>query len=136
MASKKLVKAFIAGLAFPATILPFAYTSLFFSKHGQLITNTLQFIPMYLPIAWGVANAIYLSCRNNGSKKSVNTGLWITGIFLGLLVAIYGVFVAHLPKELFGVQDSARFAPLVMIPIIYGIFFRYIVKWINKILEL
>ena len=135
MASKKQVKGFIAGLAFPATVLPFAFTGLYFSQHGQLVTNTLQFVPMYLPIAWGVANTIYLACRNN-SKKTTNAGLWLTGIILGLLVAMYGVFVAHLPKDLFGSQGNSQFAPLIFIPIIYGVFFRYIVKWINKLLEL
>jgi hypothetical protein len=132
MTSKKFVKAFIAGMALPAVLLPIAYTMLYLNIHSVVTQHTLQFIPMYLPLAWGVANAIFFAMQGEGSTKNANSGLIVTGACLGFLVAVFGVFVAHIPTMVFGNLRDMQYAPLVVVPVVYAILFRYVVKWINK----
>lgn len=133
MTFKKLVKAFIAGMAFPAFVLPIAYTILYFNLHTTITRHALQFAPMFLPLVWGLANALFIKVQEEGSSKKANGGLIITGACLGFLVAVFGIFVAHIPTEIFGSPSNMQYAPLVIVPIIYAIIFRYIVKWLNKL---
>jgi hypothetical protein len=133
MTAKKFVKAFIAGMALPAVFLPIAYSVLFVNEHHALMIHPIQFIPMYLPLAWGLANAMYVQLHG-APGKHVNRGLWITGICLGFVVAVYGVFVMHLPTIIFGVVHGYDYAPLIILPVVYGLLFRYVVKWLNKTL--
>lgn len=134
MARRKLIKAFIAGMALPAVFLPIAYTILFFAEHYSVQQQPLQFIPMYLPVIWGIANAVFIKLHDNKSKNNVNLGLWVTGTVLGFLVAIFGVYVINLPTMIFGELHGFEFAPLVIVPIVYGLLFRHVVKWLNKLL--
>jgi hypothetical protein len=134
MARKKLIKAFVAGMAFPAIFLPLAYTLLFYMEHHSLQQHPLQFIPLYLPIVWGIANAVFIELHDDSNKSNVNSGLWVTGVILGFLVAVFGVFVINIPIMIFGDMHGFEFAPLVILPIIYGLLFRYVVKWLNKLL--
>lgn len=134
MTLKKFVKAFIAGMALPAIFLPLAYTILYFYVHGPFAAHALQFIPMFLPLAWGLANAIYIKLQEESSPKGVNSGLIVTGACLGFLVAVFGVFIIHVPSMVFGHASSLQYLPLVLVPIIYAILWRYVVKWINKLL--
>jgi len=137
MARKKLIKAFVAGMAFPALFLPLAYTILFFVEPYSLHQHPLQFIPMYLPLVWGIANTVYIKLHDdNQNKGNVNSGLWVTGAILGFLVAVLGVFVIHIPTMIFGEMHGFEFAPLVVLPLVYGLLFRYIVKWLNKLLAI
>lgn len=132
MTSKKFVKAFIAGLALPAIILPVLYTLLYFNVRNALTHHALQFLPMFLPLAWGLANALFIRAHEKGSAKTVNRGLIVTGAILGFLVALFGVYVAHVPEVILGKLNHVEYAPLVVLPILYAILFRYVVKWINK----
>lgn len=135
MARKKLIKAFIAGMAFPAVFLPLAYTLLFFIENHSIQQHPIQFIPMYLPLLWGIANAIFIQLHDdNNNKSNRNSGLWVTGAILGFVVAVFGVFIVHIPTMIFGDMHGFEFAPLIVLPIVYGLLFRYVVKWLNKTL--
>ena len=133
MTSKKFLKAFLAGVAFPATFMPIAYTLLyFFGPYGVLKSHSLQFIPMYLPIAWGIANVIYSQLSDGLSIQKNNAALWLTGIILGFLIAVLGVFIFQIPALVLGLRHGFEYLPLVLMPFIYGLIFRFIVKRINK----
>lgn len=134
MTVKKFVRAFIAGMALPAVVLPIAYTILYFNVRSPITTHTLQFIPMFLPLAWGLANAIYAKMLEESSPKKANGGLVVTGACLGFLVAVFGVFVIHAPTAVFGEKVfNYQYLPLIVLPIVYAILWRYIVKWLNKL---
>lgn len=138
MTLKKFVKAFIAGLAFPAVFLPLAYTLLFFVEHTALRTHSLQFIPMYIPIVFGITNALYIHIGDGLPNKSVNAALWAVGGCLGFVVAVLGVFFIHVPSLVFGsmLDNDLVYMPLIVLPIVYGFIFRYIIKWLNKLLAI
>lgn len=134
MKSKKFVKAFIAGMALPAVVLPIIYTLLYFNVRGLITARTLQFVPMFLPLAWGLANALCVKVQEDLKPRSINNSLLITGACLGFLVAVFGIFIAHIPTRVFGPNiDSLQFLPLILVPIIYALLFRYVVKWLNKL---
>ena len=133
--TKKYVKAFIAGMAFPALFLPLAFTALFCLNH-HVQHHALFFAPMYLPLVFGIANMLYIKMIEGMPAKNANSALWTVGIFLGFIVALLGVFVIHVPTIVFGSTNSdVIYAPLIVLPLIYGIVFRYIVKWLNKLLS-
>lgn len=132
MNSKKLIKAFIAGLTLPAVALPLIYTMMYFNIRNVVTQHALQFIPMFLPLAWGVANALFFYLHRDSGSKSMNGGLLVTGACLGFLVAVFGIFIARVPEMMFG-KGNLQFAPLVIVPFVYAILFRYVVKWLNKL---
>ncbi len=135
MSLKKFVKAFVAGMVFPGIFLPLAYTLLYVMDTRPIPTRTLEFVPMYLPIIWGFANAIFMHLHEGSSVKRLNAGLWVTGACLGFLVAVCGVFILNLPTIVFGELNGLEFVPLIILPVIYGAVFRYIVKWFNKMIS-
>lgn len=133
MTSKKSIKAFVAGMAFPAIFLPLLYTFLFFTNQ-RVAHIEIQFMPMYIPLVFGLANVLYVH-MTEGSQKNANVSLWFTGGCLGFIVAVIGVFVMHFPTMIFGVTHELQYLPLVVVPVVYGLIFRYIVKYFNKTLS-
>lgn len=136
MTVEKFSKALIAGLAFPACLLPFVYTFLYFVTGKPVQELPLQFIPLYLPIIFGFTNVIYIWIGERFPITSINLRLWVTGASLGLIIAIIGVFVIHISTLVFGFTHGFQYLPIILIPIIYGAIFRYIIKWLNYLLEI
>jgi len=136
MTLKKFLKAFIAGMAFPSVFLPLAYTLLFFVEQSTLRAHTLQFIPMYIPLVFGITNVLYMHLSEGLPAKHANTALWAMGACLGFVVAVLGVFFIHVPTLVFGslLDNDLAYLPLIILPIIYGAIFRFIIKWLNKLL--
>lgn len=133
MNTKKLVKAFIAGLTLPAVVLPIMYTLLEFNVRNVFPQHTYHFIPMFLPLAWGLANAIFIYLHKEGSSKGVNGGLIVTGACLGFLVAAF-VVMTRVPEMVFGRGSNLQYLPLIVAPVVYAILFRFVVKWLNKLI--
>jgi len=136
MTLKKFIKAFIAGMAFPAVFLPLAYTCLFFIEHTALRMHSLQFIPMYIPIVFGITNVLFMHISEGLPTKHANKALWAMGGGLGFVVAVLGVFFIQVPTLVFGtlMSNDLAYLPLIILPIVYGAIFRYIIKWLNKLL--
>lgn len=134
MTGKKFVKAFIAGMALPAAVLPIAYTLLYLNFRSPLTAHALQFIPMFLPLVWGLANAIYVKLQEDSSPKKANGALIVTGACLGFLVAVFAIFIVHAPTMMLGRSSGLQYLPLIIVPVIYAVLWRYVVKWINKLL--
>lgn len=132
MTLKKFVKAFLAGIAFPAVFLPIAYTILFFLEPHSMRMHPLQFIPMYIPIVFGITNALYIRMSTGSPAQNTNIGLWVTGAALGFIISVIGVFILHVPTLIFGVMPHIEYLPIIVLPIIYGAIFRFIIKWLNK----
>jgi hypothetical protein len=127
------IKAMLAGMGFPSLVLPLIYTVLYIYDPTLIQANPLQFIPMFIPIIFGITNVIQLS-MDASHVKNPNTRLWAVGICLGLIVAIIGVFILKLPALVFGLGHGLQYFPLIFLPILYGVIFRYIVKSFNTLL--
>lgn len=132
MTFKKFIRAFVAGMLVPAVFLPIAYTILFVLKLHNMHDNMLQFIPMYIPIIFGLTNVLYIHLNEGLSSRNANIRLYLTGGILGLFIAIIGIFALHLPTVIFGFTSSLKLMPLFILPVIYGAIFRFLIKWLNK----
>ena len=98
----KMIKAFLAGLAFPSVFLPFAYSILYIILPNNVPTHPIQFVPLYIPILFGITNMIYVGVGDHCPVPGINNRLWTTGAILGFLVALIGIFVFRLPTIIFG----------------------------------
>jgi hypothetical protein len=133
---KKYLKVFIAGLAFPATILPFIYSSLFLSGHNAVINIPVQFIPHYLPIIFGLWNMLYFAIGEKCPIKNKYRRLLAWGALLGLIATLIGIFIIGLPELLYGLTGPLQYLPLIVVPIFYGLIWRYVVSSLNDLLGL
>lgn len=126
------LRAFIAGVVFPSVVLPIG---MFILSHFG-ITQILD-IPILhlLPLAWGVWNIFYFAFLKKYLPKEIDLRLFINGAILGLIVALFGVFCLKLP-EILGFSNTFYYAPLIGLPILYGIVWRFIVKPLNHIVGL
>ena len=129
-------RAFIAGLAFPAVLLPVVYLILNQTGLMVAISLPLQFPPLFLPIIFGFWNVLYFAIGRRHPVKAKNSRLWVTGIILGLIVASFVVFVSDLPELIFGITGGSNYLPFIIAPIIYGLIWRYIVNSINNLVGL
>ncbi|PIU88944.1 hypothetical protein COX58_02600 [archaeon CG_4_10_14_0_2_um_filter_Archaea_38_6] len=128
----KLLRAYIAGLIFPATILSLALIVLNFA--GLLFI--IGIVPVYaIPLIWGFWNVLYFAVGKKCQIKNQNKRLWATGATLGFLLALTLIFVLRIPAMI-GITGYLQIIPLVTATIIYGIFWRYIVKPLNRVLGL
>ena len=128
------LKAFIAGLAFPAAAVPILYSIFYFADLGEIRNIPFQFFPLYLPIIFGLWNMIDHLIGKRCPIKNRNLHLWFNGILLGFILALVGVFIVHLPTLLFGLTGGWEYSPLIIIPILYGLIWRYIIKFLNDLL--
>ena len=129
----KHIKAFIAGLAFPATLLPIVYSVFYVSGLQSLRTYPLQFAPLFAPLIFGFWNVLYFMIGARCLGKNQNARLLATGACLGFLLADIGVFGLKLPGLLFGWSDARQYLPLIGAPILYALIWRYIVKYLNEL---
>ena len=120
------LKAFMAGAAFPAMMLPFIYTAI----TNVPALNNLQYLPLhFVPLAWGLWNMVQTNIPL--SAKDVNTRYWLSGATLGFLFACLAVFVYDI-STLLELEGNLGYFPLIGTPLVWSIFWRYIVKAFNQ----
>lgn len=126
----KYIKMFIAGIAFPSTLLPFLL--LIAVPFGKPQVLTIPFLH-FIPLIWGVWNILYFTCFFKMLPENTTTRLLLTGGVLGFLVAVYGVFGLHIPAIL-GFPQPLTYLPLVIAPILYAVLWLFIVEPLNHLL--
>ncbi len=129
------LKSFLAGLVFPAVVLPFFYLFLYFWGIGEIPNAPVQFVPLFLPLLFGIVNLFYVKINEQYSGATEDRRLWWTGIVMGLAVAVLGVFVLDLPILLFRLSGGWQYVPLVLAPLLYGLIWRYVIKALNRYLK-
>jgi len=128
------IKRFIAGLAFPATLLPIAYTVAYCLELGSIRSEPLQFMPLYIPLVFGLWNILDYSFGSSCPIKDKNIHQWVNGALLGLIVALVGVFYLGLPEKLLGLTGTSQYLPILIIPFLYALIWRYIISPLNDAL--
>ncbi len=128
----KYLKAFIAGLIFPAALLPVVIFVI--SLSGKM--DILEIAPIYMtPWIWGIWNVLYFSIGERCPIKKPNLRLWTTGASLGFLLALFVVFVFKVPALLLGLKGCWQYFPLIVMPLVYSILWRYVVKHLNSLVD-
>lgn len=128
----KYLRAFIAGLVLPSILIPIILCIASHLGHKEVLL-----IPAIhtIPIAWGIWNILYFAVGQKALPFELNTRLLITGAVLGLLIAIAGIFILHIPTAL-GLVTPWTYLPLIVGPILYALLWRYVVKPLNVLLGL
>lgn len=119
------LKIFIAGLTFPSIIIPFLLLIAWLFGKTQILAHP---VVHFIPLIWGVWNLLYFKLFSGESTIQ----LFCFGAVLGLLIALLGVFLLNIPT-LIGL-GAFTYLPLIIAPIIYGIFWVYIVNPLNHLL--
>ena len=126
------IRAFIAGIVFPSTLLPVAlYLLMSLGRTGVLAVPSIHLIPLL----WGIWNVLYFAFLRHVLPTNLDLRLFLTGAILGFFVAIFGVFWLKLPAIL-AFPENVYYAPLLILPVLYGILWRFIVKPINDLVGL
>lgn len=125
----KVFKEFVAGLIVPSIFVPFGLTLWTYLGHREIL-NILTL--HWLPIIWGVWNVIYFLGLKNILPGSKDDRLFLTGAILGLIIGLVGVFYLGMP-EIIGVT---YYLPLIILPIVYGLVWRFLVNPLNNLLGL
>lgn len=133
---KDLIKAFCAGLAVPATLLSIVYTTAYVLAFPPFLQYPLQFLPLWIPLFYGLWNVFNVHVGKSFPVKDRKLRYWTLGIILGVLVAVFGIVVIKLPVILFGFTGMYQLLPLFVIPLVYGILWRYLIMPLNGIMGL
>lgn len=133
---EKAIKSFIAGMAFPAAFLSITYTVAYLMQFPPVLKYPLQFIPMWGPWIFGIANMILVLLDKQWPKMTSHAKYWCAGITLGLILATFGIVVIDLPNILFGWTGVEQLLPYLFLPVVYGLIFTYIIWPLNRMLGL
>ena len=124
------LRAFIAGIAFPSVILPIFLCFAVFFQREELLSVVFVHI---IPLIWGVWNVLYFAVCKEKLPGDENTKLLITGATLGVVVALIGVFCVGIPS-IIGLTGNAEYLPLIGVPIVYALLWKFVVNPLNDIL--
>lgn len=127
-----ILRAYIAGIAFPATIIPIAQCLAFSAGNEELAALPQAHL---IPILWGIWNILYLTICSHILPQNVTLRYLITGGSLGIILSLYGVFWIDLPAML-GVPQEMLYYPLLIVPIGYAIVWRLVVYPLNRLVGL
>jgi len=130
----KYVRAFVAGSAFPVMLAVFVvyFIGMLILGFGEGM-DTMDFLS--IPIILGVVNMLHVGLLQKWPPKDVNKRLWLVGIVLGVALVLPANFIGGAPETLFGVP-SPQISTIIAAPIVYGAIFRYIVKYLNRMVGL
>ncbi len=123
------LRAFIAGVVLPSVLLPLILSLAVYAERPQL--SDVLFVH-YLPIIWGVWNVLYFAGLRDILPGSLDVKLMLTGLILGVIVAIVAVFGLDLTQAI-GLEGNAIYLPLIIAPILYALFWWLIVKPLNSV---
>jgi len=133
---KKYLEAFVVGLAFPATLLSIVYTFAYLLDFPPVLNYPLQFIPLWVPWVFGAWNMFNLYLKNMIPIKQRTNRYWFLGILLGFFVAIFGITILELPVILFQLTGTGQLFPLIFVPLVYGLIWRYVILPLNNVFKI
>ena len=128
----KIFKPLLAGIALPAVMLPFICLLFYIAKNEY---SVFFLIAPIIPLIWGIWNILFVNFENISPIIDREINIWLWGSLLGLiLVSLMTLF--GLPKELFNIDGFMKYGIFIIVPTVYGIVWRYVVKYFNEALDL
>ena len=124
----KYLKAFIAGIVIPATILQIAVLLEYIIRWPP-VQKSLFF--HQLPLIWAVWNVAYAAYFVKILPGNKTVSYLLHGAILGLLLLI-PAFILAIPKAL-GFTGSAEYFPIGLVPIVYALIWAYGVRPLNRV---
>lgn len=127
----KYLKAFVAGIVIPATILQIASLIEFFIGWPPI---TKSYFFHQLPIVWAVWNVLYVAYLVKIWPSNKTVSYLIHGAVLGILLLI-PAFLLAIPKAL-GFSGDTHYLPVVLVPVIYALIWAFGVKPLNSVFRI
>ena len=118
------LRAFLSGILFPTIFLPIVLTiNVLFGRREIVDLLCIH----YLPLIWGLWNVFYFAYL-----RSYNLSISAAGAILGFILALVGVFIIGIP-QIIGLAGNWTYLPLIAVPLIYALIWRYLVEPVNHI---
>lgn len=128
----KLFRPLLAGLTLPAVMLPFLLLFFYFFKGGF---SVLFLIAPFVPLVWGFWNILFINFESISPIIDRDINIWLWGALLGLIfVSLMSLF--GFTKSLLNIEGFMTYGIFFLVPLLYGIVWRYFVKNINESLDL
>ena len=128
----KIFKPFLAGMILPAFMLPFI-TIILYVFRGEY--SHFFLIAPFIPLIWGIWNILFINFETISPIIDRDINIWLWGSLLGLiLISIATLF--SIPKEIYKIEGFMSYGIFFLAPIVYGIVWRYFVKYFNETLDL
>lgn len=124
----KYLKAFVAGIVIPATILQIATLIEFFIGWPPIKQS---YFFHQLPIVWAVWNVVYVAYGNRIWPANKVLAYLLHGAVLGVILLIPALFFA-IPKIL-GFTGEAQYIPIGLVPIVYALIWAFGVRPLNRV---
>ncbi len=129
----KKFKSFVIGSSWFVLLVPFAYISLGNDFNpGQI---DMFKVVIGLPIIFGLINVFAVHHKNLYPVKSAEARYFLTGFIWGLVFSSYGVSTG-LPTEIYRIPANMYYAPIFVMPFVYGAVWRYFALNLNKLFNL
>ena len=124
----RYLKAFIAGIVIPATVLQIATIFEFFFGWPPIKQS---YFFHQLPIVWAIWNVLYVGCCVKVWPSNKFLSYLIHGAVLGLILLVPAFFLA-IPHAL-GFSGDAEYIPVIIVPVIYALIWAFGVRPLNRI---
>jgi len=129
----KLVRAFIAGSAFPVVAIPFLLLTGMSVARDVHHLNWWSLVWMF-PLVIGAANVLFWSIQDK-IKLSYTAKLWLFGVVLGVIMPTGGI-ANNVPHEVFGFPADQQFLIYPLAMLFYGLIWRYAIEFMNQVVEI
>ena len=120
----RLLKAYLAGILFPATLLSFLVPIALYYKLPLIF---FYYVPL-APIAWGLWNLLYIEFID---VCPLRHHLGLVGALLGFILCVYIVLIVGLPQYV-GIEGNYAYSLFIVVPSLYYLAWRFIVHPINR----
>ena len=128
----KIFKPFLAGMILPALMLPFMTIILYVLK-GEY--SHFFLIAPFVPLILGIWNILFINFETISPIIDRNINIWLWGSLLGLIL-ISTATIFSIPKEIYKIEGFMSYGIFFMAPVVYGVVWRYFVKFFNESLDL
>lgn len=122
------LKAFIAGIVIPATLLQIAVVIEFICGWPPIKESVFFH---QLPILWAIWNITYVGYFSKIWPGKQTVSYMIHGAILGLIISIPAVFFLAIPES-FGFKSDYQYIPLGLVPFIYALIWAFGVRPLNR----
>ncbi len=123
-----LVKDFIVGSSWPATIVSMLYIGIAYVRTPpEKHPIPFQYIIWLLPVLFGLTNAL-AGVITPGTALSMT----LVGVAFGIVLSNVGLWMYRMPTEIFGFSKNRSYIPLLIAPFVYAFVWGVVVHQLNQ----
>jgi hypothetical protein len=129
----KFLKAYIAGMFFPAIIVPFIYLTPLFLAYLPFREYPIQLLALSIIGIWGAWNGLTVIGGGKLPKISWKIKCLISGFILGVLKGWFFHEVFPVFKYVLNYEGNLY---IIVLPIVYAIIWGFVVNKLNRMCDI